>query len=84
MRPGGIGRFKPPTPVYRPCALCGRKHRMRPDGSSKTAEILAEETRILVWDGRDTYPMVPAGTFVCRVYIGRIRCSFLRTSKVPR
>lgn len=69
----------PPAPVYRACALCGRKHRMRPDGSSKTGEILAEETEIVVWASLDHYSKVPAGTFVCRpsrLYdsASRIRC----------
>lgn len=66
MKPGGIGWLKPPIPVYRACCLCGRKHRMRPDGSSKTGEILAEETEVIVWTGLDPYIKVPAGTFVCR------------------
>ncbi|MDQ3562847.1 MAG: hypothetical protein M3436_01480 [Pseudomonadota bacterium] len=52
-------RFKPPAPVYRPCVLCGRKHRMRPDGSSKTGETLTEE-RVL-----SEYVRVPAGTLIC-------------------
>lgn len=74
----GIRSLKPPRPVYRPCVLCGRKHRMRPNGTSKTAEILAEETKVVVWRSFDPYLQVPAGTFVCRSksydQTGRIRC----------
>lgn len=88
MKPGGIGRFKPPAPVYRRCDVCGRKHRMRPDGSSKTGEILAEETEVIVWAGPDPYLQVPAGTFVCRPskslvtgrFFDRLRCP---APKVP-
>lgn len=77
MKPSGIGRFKPPAPVYRACTLCGKKHRVRPDGTSKTGEILAEQTEVLVWDGPDPYLKVPAGAFVCRPHgslSGRLRC----------
>lgn len=67
MRPGGIGRFKPPAPVYRPCALCGRKHRMRWNGTySKTGEVLKEERVCMKSIGQ--YVRLPAGALICLIY----------------
>ena len=66
MKPGGIGRFKPPAPVYRACVLCGRKHRMRTNGTSKTGEILKEEQVVMTRIGE--YVRVAAGALICLVY----------------
>lgn len=78
VKPGGIGRLKPPAPVYRPCVLCGRKHRMRPDGTSKTAVIVPEGVTVLlmrnpVRDERSeihyqNIPAPPAGALICPAY----------------
>lgn len=53
-------------PVYRPCVLCGRKHRMRPNGSSKTADILKEEKVMLKGIGQfGEWVRLPAGAVIC-------------------